>query len=210
MKRSIFLTTILLASVVCATAQEILTRLTEFKEFRPAIVYMADGKKVTLPHANIFLKNSSLLYLSNDGIAMEADMKPLMRVDFQDRMYFRIDSTLAYRVDTLDDNALYCARVIDLKAYRQAVKNNTNITNLDLSFNTMLNYTTVEVNEEEGLPIIPRFYYRLDGKYVLAHERHLKRILNKEKRRRMESVMSLPGFSWTDEKWLMEVLKAIR
>lgn len=210
MKQKTLLIALLLAMVLGASGQIALSRLTAFTEFRPAVVHLADGKTMNLPLANIFLKNSSLLYMNNSGTAMEADMKNLLRVDFDDRTYVRIDTLLAYRVDTIGSSALYCAWVIDLKAFRQAVKNNTNITNLDLSFNTMLSYTTVEVNQEETLPVVPIYYFKIDDKFVRVHERHLKRFLDKEKRRRMESVMDLKGFSWTDEKYLMQMLRIIR
>ena len=210
MKQKTLLIALLLAMVLGASGQIALSRLTAFTEFRPAVVHLADGKTMNLPLANIFLKNSSLLYMNNSGTAMEADMKNLLRVDFDDRTYVRIDTLLAYRVDTIGNSALYCAWVIDLKAFRQAVKNNTNITNLDLSFNTMLSYTTVEVNQEETLPVVPIYYFKIDDKFVRVHERHLKRFLDKEKRRRMESVMDLKGFSWTDEQYLMQMLRIIR
>ena len=148
--------------------------------------------------------------MSSNGTPMEAEMKNINRVDFQDRSYFRIDSLLCYKVDSVDNSALFCARVIDLKAFRQAVKNNTNITNLDLSFNTMLSYTTVEVNQEETLPVVPIYYFKIDDKFVRVHERHLKRFLSKEKRRLMNSAMNLPDFSWTDEKSLMKLLEMIK
>jgi hypothetical protein len=117
---------------------------------------------------------------------------------------------LAYQVDSIENNALYCARVIDIKAFRQALKNNKNITNLDLSFNTVLGYTTLDANEEDDFPIVPIYYFKIGDQFVLAHERHLKRFLNKDKRQLMESVMSIKGFSWTDEKYLMKMLQLIR
>ena len=209
MKQKSLLIAFLLLTVLGASAQSKLSRLTAYNEFRPAIAYLTGGKTVKLSLANIFLKNSSLLYMSSDGIPMEAEMKPIMRVDFEDRSYFRIDTLLAYKVDSVDNSALYCAKVIDLKAFRQAVKNNTSITNLDLSFNTIVGYTTIDTNEEEDFPVIPIYYFKIDDKFVLVHERHLKRFLNKDKRRLMESVMSMKGFSWTDEKFLMQMLQLI-
>ena len=209
MKQRSLLIAFLLLMVLGVSAQSKLSRLTAYNEFRPAIAHLADGKTLALPLANIFLKNSSLLYMSSNGTPMEAERKNILRVDFDDRSYFRIDTLLAYKVDSVDNSALYCAWVIDLKAFRQAVKNNTTITNLDLSFNTILGYTTIDTNEEENFPIIPIYYFKIDDKFVLVHERHLKRFLNKDKRRLMESVMSQKGFSWTDEAYLMQMLKLI-
>ena len=195
-------------------AQEVTPQLTVFPEFRPATVYMADGKKLDIPMANIFLKNSSLLYISGE-LTKEANIKNLLRVDFKDRSYIRIDSVLAYQIDTVGSNALFCAKVLDLKAYQQLIRNNSNITNLDLndlSSMNMFQFTTIDLQDTKDIhfPVIPIYYYRIGNKFVLVHERHLKRAFDKENRRRMESVMNLPGFSWTNEEYLLKILEIIQ
>lgn len=195
-------------------AQEVTPQLTAFPEFRPATATMADGKKMDIPMANIFLKNSSLLYISGE-LTKEANTKNLLRVDFKDRSYIRIDSVLAYQVDTVRTNALFCAKVLDLKAYKQLLINNSNITNLnmnDLLSMNMLQYTTVDIGDTQDIhfPVIPLYYYRINDKFVLVHERHLKRFFDKENRRRMESVMNMPGFSWTNEEFLLKILEVIK
>ena len=214
MKKLVLLSTMLLMVAFKASAQEVTPKLTVFPEFRPATAYLADGKKLDIPMANIFLKNSSLLYLSGD-LTKEADTKNLLRVDFKDRSYIRIDSVLAYQVDTVRSNALYCAKVLDIKAYKQLIINNSNITNLDINdimSNNMLQYTTVDIGDAQDIhfPVIPLYYYKINNKYVFVHERHLKRFFDKENRRRMESVMNLPGFSWTDESFLLKILEVIK
>ena len=164
MKRSVFLLAIILSTVLGSSAQEksqITASLTAYPDFRPATVYMANGKKVNVALANIFLKNSSLLYVNSKGTPMEADTKTLLRVDFSDRSYFRVDTLMAYPVDTVGTNGLFCAWVIDLVAYRQTVRNNTNITNLDLSSTNMINYSTLDVSDIEALPLIPIYYFKL-------------------------------------------------
>ena len=196
------------------SAQEVTPQLTAFPEFRPATATMADGKKMDIPMANIFLKNSSLLYISGE-LTKEANTKNLLRVDFKDRSYIRIDSVLAYQVDTVGKNALFCAKVLDLKAYKQLLINNSNITNLnmnDLLSMNMLQYTTVDIGDTQDIhfPVIPLYYYRINDKFVLVHERHLKRFFDKENRRRMESVMNMPGFSWTNEEFLLKILEVIK
>ena len=195
-------------------AQEVTPQLTVFPEFRPATATMVDGKKMDIPMANIFLKNSSLLYISGE-LTKEANTKNLLRVDFKDRSYIRIDSVLAYQVDTVGKNALFCAKVLDLKAYKQLLINNSNITNLnmnDLLSMNMLQYTTVDIGDTQDIhfPVIPLYYYRINDKFVLVHERHLKRFFDKENRRRMESVMNMPGFSWTNEEFLLKILEVIK
>lgn len=214
MKKLVLSATVLLMAALGVAAQEVTPKLTAFPEFRPATAYLADGKKLDIPMANIFLKNSSLLYLSGE-LTKEADTKNLMRVDFKDRSYFRIDSVLAYQVDTVRSYALYCAKVLDIKAYKQLIINNSNITNLDINdimSNNMLQYTTVDIGDAQDIhfPVIPLYYYKINNKYVFVHERHLKRFFDKENRRRMESVMNLPGFSWTDESFLLKILEVIK
>ena len=197
-----------------ASAQEVTPQLTAFPEFRPATVFMNDGKKMDIPMANIFLKNSSLLYLSGD-LTKEANTKNILRVDFKDRSYIRIDSVLAYEVDSVGPKVLYCAKVLDLKAYKQMLANNQNITNLDLNDLTSMNvfqYTTIDLQDAKDIhfPVIPLYYYKINDQFVFVHERHLKRFFDKENRRLMESVMNLPGFSWTDEKFLIKILEVIK
>lgn len=213
MKKLVLLSTVFFLAAMRVAAQEVTPQLTAFPEFRPATVYMADGKKMEIPMANIFLKNSSLLYISGE-LTKEANIKNLLRVDFKDRSYIRIDSVLAYQIDTVGSNALFCAKVLDLKAYQQLIRNNSNITNLDLndlSSMNMFQFTTIDLQDTKDIhfPVIPLYYYRIGNKFILVHERHLKRAFDKENRRRMESVMNLPGFSWTDEKFLLKILEVI-
>lgn len=214
MKKLVLSATVLLMAALRVAAQEVTPQLTVFPEFRPATATMADGKKMDIPMANIFLKNSSLLYISGE-LTKEANTKNLLRVDFKDRSYIRIDSVLAYQVDTVRTNALFCAKVLDLKAYKQLLINNSNITNLnmnDLLSMNMLQYTTVDIGDTQDIhfPVIPLYYYRINDKFVLVHERHLKRFFDKENRRRMESVMNMPGFSWTNEEFLLKILEVIK
>ena len=210
--KHLLLSTILLLATLNGVAQQITPALTVYPDFRPATILLTDGSKLKVPLANIFLKNSSLLYMSGE-IVKEADLKNVRQVEFDDRTYIRIDSLLAYQVDSVGRNALYCAKVIDIKSYKQTIANSANITNLDLSnVNNMLSFSTIDAIGKEGVefPVIPLFYFRLDNQFVRVHERNLKRILSKEQRRIMESVMSLPDFDWTDEKSLIKLLTLIK
>ena len=214
MKKLVISFTVLIMAAVKVAAQEVTPQLTVYPEFRHATVYMTDGKKLDIPMANIFLKNSSLLYISGE-LTKEASTDNLLRVDFKDRSYIRIDSVLAYQVDSVGANALFCAKVLDLKAYKQLLANNQNITNLDLndlSSMNMFQFTTVDIGDEKDIhfPVIPLYYFRINDQFVFVHERHLKRFFDKENRRRMESVMNMPGFSWTNEKFLLKILEIIK
>lgn len=217
MKRFALVITILLLATLNMAAQEqpITSAITVYPDFRPATVILTSGRKTSIPLANIFLKNGALLYMSGDNI-MEADMSTLLRVEFEDRNYIRIDSMLCYQVDTIGNDALFCVNVIDINAYKQSRANSANITNLDLTALTesssTLSYNTIEATDKSELqfPVAPLYFYRLGDKFVRVHERHLKRALPKEKRQIMESVMNMPGFTWTDEKYLMMILKKIQ
>lgn len=190
-------------------AQPPTTALTVYKEFQPATIHLANGKLMKVGLANIFLKNSSLLYKSGQD-TKEANIKMLTKVDFKDRTYYRIDSVLAYQVDTVGNQQLYCAQRIDFTAWKGMIINNRQMTNIDLS--DMVSYTTVDLADEQDIhfPLVKVYYFQINGKYVLAHERNLKRMLDKDKRRLMASVMSEPEFSWTSEKSLLKLLKYIQ
>ena len=217
MKRITLVITILLLATFKVAAQEqtITSAITVYPDFRPATVFLTSGRKTSIPLANIFLKNSSLLYMDGDNI-MEAYMSNILRVEFGNLAYIRIDSMLVYEVDTIGGDALFCARVIDIDAYKQSRANSANITNLDLtaltSTSSSLSYNTIEATDKSELqfPLVNVYFYRLGNQFVRVHERHLKRVLNKEKRRIMESVMNMPGFTWTNEKYLMMILKKIQ
>ena len=159
--------------------------------------------------ANIFLKNSGLLYISGHD-TKEASLQNISTVEFQDRTYYRIDSVLAYQVDTVNHQPLYCAQRIDLVAWKGMIINNRQLDNISLG--DMLTYSATELADQHDIhfPVINIYYFQINGKYVLAHERNLKRVLDKEKRRLMASVMSEPEFSWTSEKSLLKLLKYIQ
>ena len=207
MKRLAFTTAILWLAVLQGIAQQVTTALTAWPEFRPATVYLTDGKKLDIPLANIFLKNSSLLYVSGQD-TKEANTKTLQRVEFKDRTYYRIDTLLAYPVDSVGDNVLFCAKVLDLKAYKQLISNSSTITTIDVA--TTISYAKVDVYDDIRFPVVPIYYFKIGEQFFLVHERHLKRTLSKENRRMMNSAMNLPGVSWTDEKSLIKLLGMLK
>jgi hypothetical protein len=196
-------------SLSSSFAQRITPSLTVYKEFKPAIILLNDGRKLNQPLANIFLKNSSLLYMK-DTQAMEANLDNIMSVDFDDRSYIKIDTLLAFLVDTVGNNALYCAEQIDLVSYKQSVLNNHMITNIGLG-GDQLSSTTIDIMDEEDIhfPVVPLYFFRINGEFIFVHERSLSRHLSKEKRRMMKSIMALDGFSWTEKSSLLKLLKAL-
>ena len=197
--------------MVCqqAAAQVRTGAITQYKAFKPAIILLSNGKTLRQPLANIFLKNSSLLYNSGTQ-TMEANMANIMSVTFDDRQYIKIDTILAYKVDSVGEDALYKATVIDLVSYKNQLLNNRQITSLDLG--DQISYSNVDISTEEDhlFPLIDKFFYRYKGKFVKVHERDIQHILPKEKRRLFKSYISVPGFSWTDEQSLLNLLRGIQ
>jgi len=207
MRHKLYLLTFLLTMTIPVCAQET-AALTVYKEFQPATIFLVDGRKLKLPLANVFLKNSSLLYKSGVETKM-ANMNTLNSVQFSDRTYFKIDTLLAYQVDTIGQQALLCAQMIDFESWQQNIVNNSVYSSMEIS--DMFSYTKADIADEQDFRFmkVNKYFFRLNGKYVLAHERHLKRVLDKEKRRLMQSAMMDPSFSWTDEKSLLKMLKMI-
>lgn len=200
---------LLVTGTVTMTAQTTTTSLTVYQSFQPATIHLVDGKQIKVGFANIFLKNSGLLYMSGQD-TKEANLKTLSKVEFKDRTYYRIDSVLAYQVDTVNHQPLYCAQRIDVVAWRGLLINNRQLSNINLGDMITYSATTLADQQDIHFPLINVYYLQINGKYVLAHERNLKRVLDKEKRRLMASVMSEPGFSWTSEASLLKLLKYIQ
>ena len=201
---------IMICAVQSLFAQDKTYGLTVYESYRPATITLTDGRTVKHPMANIFLKNSSLVYLSNTGVTMEANMSNILHVKFEDRQYHKVDTLLAYMVDSVGHDALYCATVADMQAYHQNLKNNQVYTGIRLS--DQLSTTTMDLSNEGDrmLPLVNIYFYRLGNDYVRCHERTLGRILSKEKKRMMQTYLSMPDFSWTSEKSLIDLLKGLQ
>ena len=200
---------IIVLSTLTVWGQVRTTKLTVYPEFKPSLIQLADGRTVKQSLTNIFLKNSHLLYLQGTQV-MEANMKNVLSVKFDDRQYIKVDTLLVYQVDSVGGDALYCATIIDQDAYHGWLKNNQIITNLSLG--EQITTTTIDMNDEDDFkfPLINIYYYRYNGQFVRCHERNLSRILPKEKRRILKTFVILPDFSWTKAESLLKLLKGIQ
>jgi hypothetical protein len=210
MKRISLIFIIIVAAVLTAAGQVTTTKLTVYKDFQPSYIQLKDGRIIKQNLTNIFLKNSSLLYMQGAN-AMEANMDNIVSVKFDDKLYMKIDTVLAYVVDSIGQDILYCATVIDMEAYQRQVKNNVWITNIGTG-NGALTTSTMDINTDEDykFPLIDLFYYRINGQFVKCHERNLQYILNKEKKRIVRTFVTMDDFSWTDKDSLMKLLKALQ
>ncbi len=214
MKRLIAFVWVLAVSCSMIIAQDNTKKLTVFNDFKPAMVYMNNGKVVRTPLANIFLKNASLLFLRGE-LTMEAFMDPIKTVKIDTLWYVNIDNKLGQLIDSVGNNRLYCVTVIDIDAFKAMMKNNVNITANSfqelVSGSDQISYSTIELElpEDQKLPLLRTYYYLYNGEMIRVHERELSRKLPKSKRHNYESILSLPDFSWVDVDSLMKMLKAI-
>ena len=209
----LFIIMIVAAQVISAQIRT--PKLTVYKQFKPSVITLKDGRKLSQPLTNIFLKNSSLLYMNGTN-SMEANMDNVVSVKFDDRLYVKIDTLLCFQVDTIGNDALYCATIIDMPAYVQQLKNNQVISNIGFDFSGsmggQMSTATIDISTEDdyNFPLIDIFYFRLNGKFVRTHERILERALPKEKRRMLRTFENMEGFSWTDRDSLLKLLKALQ
>ena len=209
----LFIIMIVTAQVISAQVRT--PKLTVYKQFKPSVITLKDGRKLSQPLTNIFLKNSSLLYMNGTN-SMEANMDNVVSVKFDDRLYVKIDTLLCFQVDTIGNDALYCATIIDMPAYVQQLKNNQVISNIGFDFSGgmggQMSTATIDISTEDdyNFPLIDIFYFRLNGKFVRTHERILERALPKEKRRMLRTFENMEGFSWTDRDSLLKLLKALQ
>lgn len=208
MRKSMLFIIILLAAQ-SLSAQIRTEKLTVYKQFKPSTIMLKDGRELKQPLTNIFLKNSSLLYMNGTN-SMEANMDNIISVKFDDRQYIKIDTMLYYLVDTIGNDALYRATVMDIPAYYQQLKNNKVITNIDFGDQIQTSAIDISTEDDYKFPLIDLFYYRYNGEFVRTHERNLGRILPKEKLRMLKTFVNLPDFSWTDEDSLLKLLKALQ
>ena len=198
--------------VSCLHAQEAQRKTlmaTMYQQNKTATVTLVDGRKIKAPDSNVFLKNASLLYFQG-GQAKEARMDIISTVEFDDRKFVNIENRLAYFVDSINGNSLYCVDLIDMDAFERALKNNVNYTFIDITTERMESFTNNLNTEDDFIfPLSSTYYFILDGKIVKAHDRDLYRALNKERYRMMKTAISDPTFSWTDPKSLMRLLELI-
>lgn len=188
-------------------AQEVNTsicRTTVYPQFVPAIITLENGQIIQKSEANIFMVNGALLY-KRGRINMQAEMKNIKQVDFEDHRYIKVDTILAYIVDTLNNNKLLCATMIDLDTYKSEVMNNRLITNLELG--SYVNVSTTDLSETNEYPIVSYYYYEINGKIIKAHERAIIKYIPRNKRREFDDLLENDDFSWNSDIWLMRILK---
>ncbi len=210
MKKCIFSLLIIFASLV-AKSQEIpnqINRTTVFAEFKPAVITLTSGELLKQNYANIFLKNSSLLY--KHGIFdMEADIEQIESVKFDDCLYVKVDTVLARVIDSVGNKKMLCASFIDVDAYRTRLLNEHQVTNFELGEHVNVTSTDISANEPKVYPLNNVFYFELDGKTVKVQERKLDKLYKGDKKRLYKVIIQSADFSWENPVSLRKLLELL-
>lgn len=183
-------------------------RTTLYKDFQPSVITMADGKMIKHGQTNVFLRTGGLLY-KRGSLNMKASMRDIVRVDFSDATFLKIDTLLAAVVDSCGADLLLCAKLIDMQAFRQNVINSNTFTNVEIG--EQVGATTVSSMSESNMvyPLKRVYFFCLGGKYIGVDERNLRRHLSKEQRRVMDNYLHTPDFDWTNAESLKGLLAAL-
>lgn len=200
---------VLMVVASAAFAQKKTLLATMYHKNKTASVTLKDGRVIKTPNANVFLKNGALIYFQGNTVK-EANMDIILGVEFDDKNFINIENRLAYFVDSIKGNALYCVEIIDMDAFERNLKNNVNYTFIDLQSDHLDTFTN-DLNTEEDFvfPVNREFFFRLDGKYVQADYRELYRVLNKERFRILKTITNVPDFDWLEPECLMRLLGLI-
>lgn len=208
---SFFLIFIQIMTVLPSIGQELPGQVpytTAFRQFVPAIITLSDGKIVKQNKANVFLKNSSLLY-KHGQLDMEADIDQIKEVKFSDCVYVKMDTVLAKVIDTINTKRLLCVSLIDVDAYRDQILNSKQITNLELGEHVNVTSTDISPNEPKLYPVNNFFYFEISGKFIKVHERNVKRLLSSKNRRQYKLLIQSANFSWNSPKSLIKILELL-
>ena len=209
MKRFLSALFVCLMNIVVSSAQDATYQsntLTAFKSFMPARVTLKNGKTLKVLQANIFLKNSSLLYKSG-AKNLQANMDNIAAVDINGCHYIHVDSVLAQVIDTLGSSRLLCAPMLDMEAFEAQMASHREFTRIDISSMVSVTMTEFESAKDNGYPITNHYYFLINDRLVKASERSCLRMIPKDKRRLFKTMMESGTFDWNEPQSLMKILK---
>ena len=183
-------------------------RTTLYPTFSPATVDLADGRVVKERNANIFLKNSTLVFKSGN-VVKKVRTSLISKVEFADATYYRVDTLLASVVDSVQGRALYKASIIDIEAYNALMTANSSVTDVVVAEYVSVGSVERTATEDKDYPLIDYYFMDFQGKQVLMEDRKLYRMVPKEKRRLYKNTISAPDFSWTSPKSLCKLMEVV-
>ena len=212
MKRTI-LTLLLLLTALCPMAaqqQKTVQRSSiplAFPEFMEAKVLQPFGRSVKA-RANIFLKNSALLFVQ-DGQVMQANIDRVLGVEFDSIKYMKVSSEQMGRVVAQKGyNYLLRVTTIDMDKYSAEVTGGENLPYLDLSDMGMfleIDSDSQKWEEDYGYPLQNKYYFSIQGKIIPANESNFKKYVKPEMKKAFKRLMNDHYWSWTDEASLMQL-----
>lgn len=181
---------------------------TLYAKYQPAKITLTNGKVINQKQANVFLKNARLLF-KRGMFDMEANMEQIEKVEFADRTFVKLDTMLVSVIDTVGDKQILCATTIDIEAYHQRAANDKVLTSLSLG--EQVSATTIDLapSDELKYPLVNDYYFVVDGKVIVVHERTINRLLDRDERRMLKTFMMQPDFDWCDRGYLRKILQML-
>ena len=158
--------------------------------------------------ANIFLKNSALLFVQ-DGQVMQANIDRVLGVEFDSIKYMKVSSEQMGRVVAQKGyNYLLRVTTIDMDKYSAEVTGGENLPYLDLSDMGMfleIDSDSQKWEEDYGYPLQNKYYFSIQGKIIPANESNFKKYVKPEMKKAFKRLMNDHYWSWTDEASLMQL-----
>ncbi|MDO5446520.1 MAG: hypothetical protein Q4F34_01930 [Prevotellaceae bacterium] len=180
-------------------------KVTLFDAFVPAAIELNDGTENYQPLANIFLKNSTLIY-KKGTTDMQANMAVVKGVSFGKRHFVNVNNQLAEVIDTCGHYTLVCVKLIDIDAFNGEWLNNSDITNISFSENIAV--TRLDPNEETlTYPLVNNYYYLVKGKSIPCHERSVRPLVAKKNRNYVDARMRAGIIDWSSVEDLKALMK---
>lgn len=208
--KKIFVLFALLAVALTGFAQQAVeTKRTEhpfaFPEFRDAKVLQPFGR-YTNAKANIFLKDSRLVFMDGDKIKT-AYVNNVYGVEFGDSItYLRIDSIMGRVVARRGYDSLLRVTTIDMQKYSEQNSGGNNLPFFEMEdLNVFLEIDGDQREEAQGYPLKDTYYFMIKGVPYKATEKNLKKLIKPEMKKAFKNLMYDHYFSWNDEESLKKL-----
>lgn len=197
MKRWLLTLCFIIVSAVAAMAQQGQVErrsktLFVFPEFKDAVVQQTFGR-TTKAKANIYLGEGTLIYIdAKTGKKMRAYLNNVIGVTFDDTIrYMRVDSIMARVVAQHGYNILLRHTYVDKKRLQdERVR--------DLNFEMTGIIDLEKRDDEQGYPLMDRYYFIIRGETIPANESSFKRFVGKDQMQAFKVLMANRFWSWKD------------
>ena len=176
-----------------------------FKDYTPAVVELHNGKLNHQRQANIFLKNSSLVYKQGKDV-MQARMDIIRHVIIGGKVFMTVNNRLAEIVDSCGANKLLRVKIIDMDALEHYRLNEGSVTNFEIGDNVSVTRLERDVT---SYPVSSIYYFFLNGKVVECHERAVFKLMDKRKKVLCNRMMEDSYWSWGNKESLMQMLNLL-